>query len=444
METGTRLSSLTATEILDSRGVPTLAVTATLENGVQGTASVPSGASTGLHEAVELRDGDPARFSGKGVLTAVHNVEGEIARVLKGFDAFDQARIDLVLDDLDGTSNKARLGGNAILGASMAIARAAAAARDIPLYRYLGGPDATLLPMPCMNVLNGGKHADNSLDFQEFMLVPVGARSFAEAMRFGAETYHALKAILQKRGLATGVGDEGGFAPDLASNEEACELIVEASRAAGFEPGRDIAIALDPAASSFEKSGRYELSGTGGGVLDRKQLLALYGRWIDAYPIVSIEDGFAEEDWKGFSEQTRTQGEWIQIVGDDLFVTNPRFIERGIAEGSANAALIKLNQIGTVSEAVAAVETCRRADWATMISHRSGETTDDFIADFAVAMGSGQIKSGAPCRGERLAKYNRLLAIEKELGDRARFGNPFERKPVSNVPSAPRLGGATS
>ncbi|WP_447954007.1 phosphopyruvate hydratase [Sphingopyxis chilensis] len=422
------ISSLRGLQILDSRGVPTLSVTVTLANGVGGSASVPSGASTGLHEAVELRDGDPSRFGGKGVLTAIGHVEGEIAGALQGLDPGDQAFVDQVLVDLDGTENKSGLGGNAILGVSMAVARAAAADRDVPLYRYLGGPDANLLPMPCMNVLNGGKHADNSLDFQEFMLVPVGAPSFAEAMRYGSETYHALKAILLERGLSTGVGDEGGFAPDLASNEAACELIVEASRAAGFEPGRDIAIALDPAASSFENNGRYELTGAGGGTFDRAALLALYGQWIDRYPIVSIEDGFAEDDWQGFSEQTRKQGDRIQIVGDDVFVTNPSFIERGIAAGAANAALIKLNQIGTVTEAITAVEMCHRAGWATMVSHRSGETIDDFIADFAVAMGSGQMKSGAPCRGERLAKYNRLLAIERELGGRARFDNPFVKQ----------------
>jgi enolase len=420
-----RIVSLNAAEILDSRGFPTLSVTATLEGGVRASAAVPSGASTGAHEAVELRDGDPARFNGKGVLRAVGHVEGEIAGVLARLDAADQAQVDQVLVDLDGTPTKARLGANALLGASMAVARAAAAARGVPLYRHLRDEDACLLPMPCMNVVNGGKHADNNLDFQEFMLVPVGAGSFAEAMRIGAETYHALKALLQKKGLSTGVGDEGGFAPDLPSNEAACELIVEATLAAGYRPGTDVAIALDPAASSFEAGGRYDV---GGARLAPEQLLALYGRWIETYPIVSIEDGFGEADWTGFAAQTRQQGDRIQIVGDDIFVTNPEFIGRGIEERSANAVLIKLNQIGTVSEAAAAVEMCRRAGWATMISHRSGETTDDFIADFAVAMGSGQIKSGAPCRGERLAKYNRLLAIERELGERARFANPFANR----------------
>lgn len=419
-----RIASLHAWQIFDSRGTPTLSVTLVTDDGIVATASVPSGASTGAREAVELRDGDAARFIGKGVTRAIAHVEGEIAARLRGQDVADQAVLDRMLIDLDGTPNKARLGGNAILGVSMAAARAAAKLRDLPLYRHLGGPDADILPMPCMNVLNGGKHADNSLDFQEFMLVPVGAPSFGEAMRYGVETYHALKAILHGRGLSTGVGDEGGFAPDLARNEDACDLIVEAIAAAGFEPGRDIAIALDPAASSFGKDDAYDLDGTGAGWLDRDALLALYQRWIDAWPIVSIEDGFAEDDWQGFAEQTRVQGNLIQIVGDDIFVTNPKFIERGIAEHTANAALIKLNQIGTVSETIEAVTMCRRAGWGTMISHRSGETTDDFMADFAVAMGSGQMKSGAPCRGERLAKYNRLLAIERELGDRAAFRWP--------------------
>lgn len=422
-----RIAAIDAAPIFDSRGVPTISVTLTTDNDVIATASVPSGASTGVHEAVELRDGDPTRFGGKGVDTAVANVRGEIADRLRGMDVADQAAIDRAMIELDGTFNKARLGANAMLGVSMAAARGAARSRSMPLYRHLGGGDATLLPVPMMNVLNGGKHADNSLDFQEFMLAPVGAPSFAEAMRYGVETYHALKAILHERGLSTAVGDEGGFAPDLADNEAACALIVEAIEQAGFSPGRDIAIALDPAASSFGDQGRYVLESENGATLDSDALLALYGLWIDRYPIVSIEDGFGENDWSAFARQTREQGNRIQIVGDDLFVTNPSFIERGIAERAANAALIKLNQIGTVTETIEAIRLCDEAGWATMISHRSGETTDDFIADFAVAMGSGQIKSGAPCRGERLAKYNRLLAIERELGDRARFRNPFER-----------------
>lgn len=417
-----QIADLRALQIFDSRGVPTLAVTVRTADGTEATAAVPSGASTGLHEAVELRDGDPARYSGKGVSKAIWHVEGEIAARLRGHDVADQAGIDAALIALDGTTNKARLGGNAILGVSMAAARAAALLRGVPLYRHLGGPDAHTLPMPCMNVLNGGKHADNRLDFQEFMLVPIGAPTFSEAMRYGTETYHALKGILHARGLSTGVGDEGGFAPELKSNEEACELIVDAIGAAGFAPGRDIAIALDPAASSFAANASYELSN--GGKLDRTALLAMYGRWIDTWPIISIEDGFDEEDWDGFADQTKAQGHRIQIVGDDIFVTNPAFIQQGIARKTANAALIKLNQIGTVTETIEAIALCRKAGWGAMISHRSGETTDDFMADFAVAMATGQMKAGAPCRGERLAKYNRLLAIERELGDRAQFGWP--------------------
>jgi enolase len=421
----TMITALHAEEILDSRGNPTVTVNVTLSGGANAQASVPSGASTGAHEAVELRDNDPARYGGKGVRNAIGHVEGEIARMLLGMDARDQQGIDRAMIALDGTANKGRLGGNAILGVSMAVARAAAIASGTPLYASLAGPEANLLPMPCMNVLNGGKHADSSLDFQEFMLVPVGAPTFAEAMRYGAETYAALRDLLHKRGLKTAVGDEGGFAPDLASNEAACELIVEAIEAAGYRPGTDLAIALDPAASSFTTSGGYDLSRSETGQLDRAGLLALYGRWIDAWPIVSIEDGFGEEDWPGFIDQTAAQGRRIQIVGDDLLVTNPRIIQRGIDEKAANAALIKPNQIGTVTETIEAVRLCQAAGWTTMVSHRSGETVDAFIADFAVAVGAGQIKSGAPCRGERLAKYNRLIEIEADLGAAARFENPF-------------------
>lgn len=425
MTDATMITALHAHEILDSRGNPTLTVNVTLSGGANAQASVPSGASTGAHEAVELRDNDPARYGGKGVRKAIGHVEGEIARMLLGMDARDQQGIDQAMIALDGTANKGRLGGNAILGVSMAVARAAAIASGKPLYASLGGLDANLLPMPCMNVLNGGKHADSSLDFQEFMLVPVGARTFVEAMRYGAETYAALRDLLHKRGLKTAVGDEGGFAPDLASNEAACELIVEAIEAAGYRPGIDLAIALDPAASSFTTRGGYDLSRSGTGQIDRAGLLALYGRWIEAWPIVSIEDGFGEEDWQGFIDQTAAQGSRIQIVGDDLLVTNPRIIQRGIDEKAANAALIKPNQIGTVTETIEAVRLCQAAGWTTMVSHRSGETIDAFIADFAVAVGAGQIKSGAPCRGERLAKYNRLIEIEADLGAAARFENPF-------------------
>lgn len=415
-----RLARLSALQIYDSRGLPTLSVMVTTEDGYCASASVPSGASTGVLEAVELRDNDPGRFGGKGVTHAIANVEGEIARALRGLDVTDQQQIDQRLVDLDGTLNKARLGANALLGVSMAVSRAGAKVRNLPLYRHIGGSGATLLPVPCMNVLNGGKHADNSVDFQEFMLVPLGAPSFAEAMRYGAETYQALKHILQERGLSTGVGDEGGFAPDLKSNEEACDLIVAAIERAGYAAGTDIAIALDPAASSFGTDGAYTLAD--GTRLDRTAMLELWQRWARTWPIVSIEDGFAEDDWAGFTSQTEAMGDRVQIVGDDIFVTNPEIIAQGIERKTANAALIKLNQIGTVTETIAAVAACHQAGWQTMISHRSGETTDDFIADFAVAMGSGQMKSGAPCRGERLAKYNRLLEIERELGAEARFG----------------------
>jgi enolase len=425
MQATSRIARLRALEILDSRGNPTLSVTAVLDSGLAATASVPSGASTGAHEAVELRDGDAQRFAGKGVRRAVAHVEGEIAHVLIGMDARDQSDIDRAMIALDGTDNKARLGGNAILGASMAVARAASMAAGRPLYETLASSSDYALPVPCMNVLNGGKHADSSLDFQEFMIVPLGAPSFAEAIRFGAETYAALRGLLHDRGLTTAVGDEGGFAPKLASNEAACDLIVAAIEAAGYRPGSEIAIALDPAASSFDEGQHYHLARSGTGRLDRAGLLALYGRWIDTYPIVSIEDGFGEEDWQGFIDQTESQGSRIQVVGDDLLVTNPRFIQEGIARRAANAALIKPNQIGTVTETIEAIRLCQQAGWGTMVSHRSGETTDDFIADLAVALGAGQIKSGAPCRGERLAKYNRLIEIEAELGDRAHLATPF-------------------
>lgn len=424
----TTITALRAHEILDSRGNPTLTVGVALSGGVFAQASVPSGASTGAHEAVELRDGDQSRYAGKGMRTAIGHVEGEIARTVLGMDVRDQQGVDQAMIALDGTPNKQRLGGNALLGVSMAVARAAAMASGLPLYASLAGSGAHLLPMPCMNVLNGGKHADSSLDFQEFMLVPVGAPTFVEAMRYGAETYAALRNLLHQRGLKTAVGDEGGFAPDLASNEAACELIVEAIAAAGYRPGIDLAIALDPAASSFAIEGGYALSRSGTGSLDRAGLLALYGRWIEAWPIVSIEDGFGEEDWQGFIDQTAAQGSHIQVVGDDLLVTNPRIIERGIAQKAATAALIKPNQIGTVTETIEAVRLCQAAGWSTMVSHRSGETVDAFIADFAVALGAGQIKAGAPCRGERLAKYNRLIEIEADLGGAARFINPFARR----------------
>ncbi|MCJ2183570.1 phosphopyruvate hydratase [Novosphingobium sp. 1949] len=419
------IAQLSALEILDSRSNPTLMVTLTLADGRSVCAAVPSGASTGQHEAVELRDGDPARYCGKGVRRAIEHVEGDIAAGLAGRSVEDQAAIDRRLIELDGTANKARLGGNAILGVSMAVARARALVEGKPLYAAFGKSDPTLLPMPCFNVLNGGKHADSSLDFQEFMLVPVGAPTYREALRMGAQTYAALRGVLHARGLSTAVGDEGGFAPRLQSNEDACDTLVSAIEQAGFRPGVDIAIALDPAASSFHTPAGYDLSRSGTGMVDRAQLLDLYEDWIGRWPIVSIEDGFDENDWQGFVDQTAAQGGRIQIVGDDLLVTNTRFIAKAIACKAANAALIKLNQIGTVTETIEAVDLCRRAGWRQMVSHRSGETTDPFIADFVVAMGCGQLKSGAPCRGERLAKYNRLLEIEVQLGTRARFANPF-------------------
>ena len=420
-----RIVSVRALEILDSRGNPTVRVLLGLDDGTMSSSSVPSGASTGEHEAIELRDGDKSRFGGKGVLKAVANVNERIAPKLVGHDPARQAEIDALLLALDGTPNKAKLGANAILGVSMAVARAAAQASGLPLYAYLGGVGSTRLPTPMMNILNGGKHADNSVDFQEFMVMPVGAPSFAEALRYGAETFHALAKILKKKGYATAVGDEGGFAPDLKSNEEACEVIVEAIQAARYQPGKDIAIALDPAASSFWTGGSYDLAKSGLGRKSSDEMIALYQHWLDTFPIVSIEDGLNENDWSGFAKQTAAQGSRIQIVGDDIFVTNPAFIRRGIAEKAANAVLIKLNQIGTVSETVQAIALCRKAGWGYVISHRSGETEDSFMADFAVAMGGGQIKTGSASRSERIAKYNRLLEIEAELGRAAEFGSPF-------------------
>ena len=422
---GTVIESVRALEILDSRGNPTVRVTVKLSDGVQASASVPSGASTGENEAVELRDGDSARYGGKGVLKAVANVNETIGPRLIGRDPSRQAEIDRSMIELDGTANKGKLGANAILGVSMAVARAAAESAGLPLYQYLGGAGATRLPVPMMNILNGGKHADNSVDFQEFMVMPVGAPSFAEALRYGAETFHALKAILKKKGYATAVGDEGGFAPNLKGNEEACELIVEAIEAAGYRPGRDVAIALDPAASSFYEGGAYRLSKSGGGEKTSAEMTELYRAWIERYPIVSLEDGLAEDDWQGFVQQTAALGDRVQVVGDDLYVTNTRFIQRGIAMAATNAVLIKLNQIGTVTETIEAIELCRKAGWGFVISHRSGETEDSFMADFAVAMGGGQIKTGSACRSERICKYNRLLEIEAELGGSARFSNPL-------------------
>ncbi|MGD9975120.1 MAG: phosphopyruvate hydratase [Desulfatirhabdiaceae bacterium] len=420
-----KIQAIEAMEILDSRGNPTLRAYVQLNTGVRVSASVPSGASTGENEAVEMRDDNKNRYGGKGVLNAVNHVHQIIAPKLVGMDPVQQSEIDQIMIELDGTANKSKLGANAILGVSMAVARAAAVSANLPLYRYLQGLGTARIPMPMLNILNGGKHADNSVDFQEFMIVPIGAPTFAEAMRFAAETFHALKGILKKKGYATSVGDEGGFAPNLNSNEEACELILDAVEAAGYQPGKDIAIALDPAASSFCSDGMYRLDKSGQGNKTSSEMTDLYAKWIEKYPIISIEDGLAENDWSGFREHTALLGDKIQIVGDDIFVTNPRFIARGIQEKSANAVLIKLNQIGTVTETIQAIHLCRKAGWGIVISHRSGETEDDFLADFAVAMGGGQLKTGSACRSERIAKYNRLLEIEAEAGRTALFENPF-------------------
>ena len=422
-----KIRSIQGMEILDSRGNPTVRVFVELESGVAVSASVPSGASTGENEAVELRDGDKKRYLGKGVLKAVANVNKTIAPALKGLDAEAQGELDRLMIDLDGTPNKGKLGANAILGVSMAVARAAAVEAKLPLYTYLGGPGANRLPTPMMNILNGGKHADSSVDMQEFMAMPIGAPTFAEALRWGAETFHNLKSILHKKGYSTAVGDEGGFAPNLKSNEEAVEVIVAAIEAAGYKPGKDVSIAMDPAASSFFENGAYVLSKSGQGKKNSKEMTAMYKSWADKYPIVSIEDGLAENDWAGFKEQTAILGDKVQIVGDDLFVTNTKFVERGIREKAANAVLIKLNQIGTVSETMATIQMCHKAGWSYVISHRSGETEDDFMADFSVAMGGGQIKTGSACRSERIAKYNRLLEIESRLGKSAVYSNPFAK-----------------
>lgn len=423
----TKISAVCAMEILDSRGNPTVRVFCKLDNGISVSASVPSGASTGENEAVELRDGDKKRYLGKGVLKAVKNVNETIAPKLVGMDPSQQAAIDRLMIELDATANKGKLGANATLGVSMAVARAAAVAADLPLYKYLGGAGAVRLPVPMMNILNGGKHADNSVDLQEFMAMPIGAPTFAEALRYGTETFHALQKILAKKGYATSVGDEGGFAPNLKSNDEACEVIVEAIEAAGYVPGKDVSIALDPASSSFYEDGAYNLAKSGQGKKTSDEMTQLYAAWAEKYPIVSIEDGLAENDWDGFKKHTAALGDKIQIVGDDLFVTNTKFIARGIKEKSSNAVLIKLNQIGTVTETIESINLCRQAGWGYVISHRSGETEDAFMADFAVAMGGGQIKTGSACRSERIAKYNRLLEIEAELGKVATFDNPFSR-----------------
>ena len=416
----TRIKSIRAREILDSRGNPTVEVEVELEAGIIANAAVPSGASTGEYEALELRDQDPKRFKGKGVLKAVRNVNNQIAKKLVGMEAERQEEIDRAMIELDGTENKSKLGANAILGVSMACARASAIFYDLPLYWYLGGRLARILPVPLMNFLNGGRHADNLVDFQEYMIVPGGAGSFKEALRWGAEVFQSLKSVLKSKGLSTGVGDEGGFAPDLKSNEEPLELIVLAIQQAGFKPGKDIALALDPAASEFYKKNRYRLEAEGK-ALTSEQMVGYYEKLVSSYPIISIEDGLAEDDWEGWKIMTERLGDKIQLVGDDLFVTNIKRLEQGIKQGVANAILIKLNQIGTVSETLSAIELARKSGYATVISHRSGETEDTFIADFSVAVGAGQIKTGSVSRSERVAKYNQLLRIEEELGKSAKF-----------------------
>jgi enolase len=415
-----RIAAVRAREVLDSRGNPTVEVDVRLEDGSLGRAIVPSGASTGTHEAHELRDGDPKRYGGKGVRTAVANVNGEIASAVSGRAASDQEALDRFLIELDGTPNKKRLGANAILGVSLAAAHAAASSAGMPLYRFLGDDDAGLLPLPLFNVLNGGKHAERSTDFQEFMLAPVGAGSFSDALRAGAEVYQALKKLLSSRGLGTNVGDEGGFAPSLGSNVAAVELLVEAIEAGGYRPGGDVAIALDPATSELYEGGRYNLASEGRS-LTSAELVDLWADWCERYPIVSIEDGLAEDDWDGWKLLTERLGGKVQLVGDDLLVTNLERLNRGIEEKAANAILVKVNQIGTLTEATQATKRALAAGWGAVISHRSGETEDTTIADLAVALGTGQVKAGAPARGERMAKYNRLLRIEEELGARARY-----------------------
>ena len=404
---------ITARQILDSRGNPTVEADVCLENGIMGRAAVPSGASTGKHEAVELRDGEK-RYLGKGVLKAIDFVNNEIAPAIEGFDAQDQRLIDTEMIKLDGTPNKSRLGANAILGASLAVAKASAESSDLSLFRYLGGPNAHVLPVPMMNILNGGAHADTNVDIQEFMIAPIGAPTFRESVRWGAEIYHALKAVLKKRGLATSVGDEGGFAPNLDSNRAALDLILEAITAAGFKPGTEIALAMDVAATEFHENGKYNFEGA---VKTSDEMIAYYTSLVDAYPIVSIEDPLNEEDWAGWTEMTKVLGSRIQIVGDDLFVTNPERLAKGIAGNTANALLVKVNQIGTLTETIDAVEMAHRANYRSMMSHRSGETEDTTIADLAVALNCGQIKTGAPARTERVAKYNQLLRIEEELAE---------------------------
>jgi enolase len=413
------IESIHGREILDSRGNPTVEVEVSLIGGAFGTAAVPSGASTGAYEAVELRDGDKSRYLGKGVLQAIEHVNTDLADAVIGMDALDQALIDSVMREVDGTPNKGRDGANAILGVSLAVARAAAESAGLPLYRYLGGPNARTLPVPMMNILNGGKHAEgSSVDMQEFMVMPVGAESFREGLRWGAEVFHTLKKTLHARGLNTNVGDEGGYAPSLASNQEALDLIIEAIEQAGYKPGEDLVIALDPASTEFFEDGKYVLAGEGT-TLEADEMVAFLKKWTESYPIVSIEDGLAEDDWDTWSKLTAEIGDKVQLVGDDLYVTNTERLQRGIDEKAGNAILVKLNQIGTLTETLEAIDLAHRAGFRSVTSHRSGETADTFIADLAVATNAGQIKTGAPSRVDRVAKYNQLLRIEEELGSAA-------------------------
>ena len=428
MATKTKIKNVLGREILDSRGNPTVEVDVWLEDGSFGRAAVPSGASTGEHEAVELRDGDKSRYTGKGVLKAVANVNGEIRKAMKGKDALLQAEVDQMLIDLDGTTNKARLGANAILGASMAMAKAAAISKCMPLYRYIGGDKARVLPIPMMNILNGGSHADNNVDLQEFMIMPVGATAFREALRWGAEVFHSLKKILHDKKLSTAVGDEGGFAPDLKSNEEAVEVILAAIDKAGYKAGKDICIALDPASSSFYENGTYILEAEPKVNNTSADMIEFYARWVERYPIISIEDGLAEDDWDGWKALTDRLGKKIQIVGDDLFVTNVKRIRMGVERHVANSVLIKVNQIGTLTETLDAIDLARRHGYTAVVSHRSGETEDTTIAHLVVGMNTGQIKTGSICRTVRICKYNELLRIEESLGKKAVYGPPTRPK----------------
>ncbi len=415
------ISHIHAREVLDSRGNPTVEVEVTLQDGIKGRAIVPSGASTGAHEAVELRDGDKKRFLGKGVLKAVENVNREINKALTGMDTAEQRALDNKMIELDGTHNKGRLGANAILAVSMAAARASAASFDLPLYRYLGGAGANTLPTPMMNILNGGAHADSNVDFQEFMVMPVGAKSFSEGLRWGVEVFHTLKGVLKKRGYSTAVGDEGGFAPSVKSNVEAIEVVLEAIQQAGYKPGEQISIALDPAASEFYQDGKYVFKKSDKSSKTSEEMVDFWAKWVNDYPIVSLEDGLAEDDWDGWKLLTEKVGGKIQLVGDDLFVTNTERLQQGIDRGVGNSILIKVNQIGTVSETLDAIDLARRNGYTSVISHRSGESEDTFIADLAVATGAGQIKTGSASRTDRIAKYNQLLRIEEELGHSATF-----------------------